>query len=289
MTRQTSSGTRVSSYASCLALGYAALLASSMLVCFPTVAALSELGVGSLPTGDRALFEPGALLLFEVVRVGQARLTSSLGSSALSAVLAALLTLPVAAAVMVRLAHPAPMAWRLWLARAVSPVPTFLMLGGVTMLCRAGVLVLLGFSAARYHDVVFVAFGREPAELALVAAALVVLLVMAVLGALQDLARAVAVAHHAGGFSALRHGLLLARRRALRWLLPWSVAVAATLAAVLMVATAAAVFDLSRPGAWRPAAQFLVCQTAVVMALATRIWWFDRALRLARELSRGED
>ena len=287
MTLTASFRTRISSYASCLALGYAALLASSMLVCLPTLAALSDVGVGRLPAGDRALFEPGALLLLEVVRVGRTRLIGGLESSALSAVFASLLTLPVAAALMVRLERPERRAWGPWLAGAVHPLPSFLMLGGVTTLCRAGVLVLLGFSAVRYHDVVLLAFGRKPADLTLLAAALVAMLLLALLGALQDLARAVVVTQRVDGYSALQRGLLLARRHTPRWLLPWSAAAGGTLAAVLIVAMAGAVFDLGRSDAGIAAARFLVCQTAVVIALASRIWWFDRALRLARVYARA--
>ncbi|MBN1610245.1 MAG: hypothetical protein JW940_26695 [Polyangiaceae bacterium] len=287
MTLLTRLSRRISSYASCVALGYAALLASSVLLCIPTLAVLSELGVGRLPTGDRSLFEPGALLLFEVVRIGRARLTSSLESSALSAALTSLLALPVAAAVMVRLERPGRTAWRLWLACAVRPLSTFLLIGGVTMLCRACVLVLLGFSAAHYRDVVFIAFGAKPADLTLLALALVAMVLMALLGVLQDLARAAAVTHQADGYSALGCALLLARRHVLRWLVPWSIAAAGTLAALLVVATATALFDLSRAGVWRPAAHFLVCQTAIVLAFASRIWWLDRALRLVRVYARA--
>jgi hypothetical protein len=282
-----SSRARISHAASCVALCYAALLASSVLACLPTVTLLDELGVGRLPGGERALFEPGALLLLEVVRLGWARFARSLASSALVMVLTTLLTLPVTAAVMVRLERPEKTAWRPWLAGAVRSLPTFLMLGGITLLCRAGVLVLIGLSAARYHDVVLVAFGDKPADLALVAAAVVTMLLLGVLGALQDLARAVAVTHSADSYSALQHGLQMAWRRPLRWALPWSAATAFTLAAMLVPAGAVAVFDVSRPGAWTPVAQLLVCQTATVLALTSRIWWFDRALRLARTYARA--
>jgi hypothetical protein len=287
MSTSASLGRGFARYACCLALSYIALLVSSILVCLPTLAVLRDLGIGRLPGGDRTLFEPGALLLLEAVRIGRTQLAGSLESSALSAVLASLCTLPVVAAVMVRLAGPERTAWRLWLGGAVRPLPAFLMLGGVTMLCRAGVSILLGFSAVRYHDVMLAAFGAKPADLTLIATVLVGMLLLATLGALQDLARAVAVTHRVDGYSALQQGLLLARQRTLRWILPWSVAAAGTLAAMLIVAAAAAVFDLSSAGAGTPAVWFLVCQAAVVVALASRIWWFDRALRLARVYARA--
>jgi hypothetical protein len=64
--------------------------ASGWVVAFPIVAALSALGVGSLPGGDRALFAPGGLLLVETLRVGEVPLRAAAQASLLSWVLCAL-------------------------------------------------------------------------------------------------------------------------------------------------------------------------------------------------------
>jgi hypothetical protein len=282
MMRGTRPGTRVSSYAPCLGLSYVALVGSSTLVAFPILAALARIGVGRLPEGDRALFEPGALMLLEIVRLGRPWLARAFEASAILAVASSLTTLPITAAVMVRLMHEKPPQWRVWLGRTLGRVPTFLLLGGVTMLARATVLVVLAVSAARYHDMLRVTSGSRAADLPLLAGTLLATLIVALLGAFQDLTRAVAVARQADGYGALTGGLSIVRHRPLRWLLPWLAAAGGTLAAALVTAWSAAAFDLSRDGAWRASTDFLLTQVAVAMALTTRVWWFDRALQLAR-------
>lgn len=282
MTLRTPSETAIATYASCVALGYTALLAAGAVVTQPTLTALSELGTGALPDGDRVLFEPGALLLLEVLRMGRARLASVLGSTAVLVVVTTLTLVPVSAALMVRLQHRRALPWRAWLAHTLSRVPTFLVLGGVTMLARASILVLLVFSATHYHDILLLAVSPRAADLTLLGGGLLVGLAMGVLGGCQDLARAVAITQAAFGWDALRGGLSLARRYPLRCVAPWLIANSVTLGATLVVAWSAAAFDLSGPGACRPLADFLLSQAAIAVALLARIWWFDRALRLAR-------
>ena len=67
------------------ALLVAAALRSCLgwVVAFPLVAALSALGVGSLPGGDRALFAPSAMLLVETLRVGEVPLRAAAQTSLL--------------------------------------------------------------------------------------------------------------------------------------------------------------------------------------------------------------
>ncbi len=104
--------------------------ASGWVVAFPLVAALSALGVGSLPSGDRALFAPSGLLLVETLRVGELPLRAAAQTSLLSWVLCALAQALPTALVFAAFALP-PTDPGAPFRRALALTPRFIALGAL--------------------------------------------------------------------------------------------------------------------------------------------------------------
>lgn len=255
-------------------------LVAALFVAAPIASAFGGTGVAAHPHGDAVLFEPGALLLVEALRVGAEALVSAFGSSiALLAIASALGLIPVAL-LLVALASSERLQLSSWLGRAIAQVPAFALISGATLLARAVLLVALLIAWGAVDDALDSALSERGADLVLAVGALAGALAWTALGITRDLARASAVRRGRGALAALRAGVAAFSARPLAtllgWLLPasWSVAVLA--AAALTVGA----LHVERPGAWRVVLALAVHQLAVLLLVALRAAWLGRALEL---------
>ncbi len=260
-----------------IALVYGFYLAGGLVAGSPLSAALLSTGAAAGPSGDAALFEPGALILLEALRIGARPLASAVSSSALIALAVALLALvPLAALIATLATRPRPVH------AAVSHFSSFALLAGLTLLLRVLVMggaTLIWMAVEGWFDGAL----SEPTEdklllgwIALTAVAL------ALVGIVQDLARAACVVHDCRALGALSIGLSALRARPGAVLLGWLTPAAWSIALFCGAAFAVGWIDVSRPGGGRAWLAFLVHQLAIFGFIALRAWWLADAVRLTR-------
>lgn len=189
------------------------------LVAAPLGLAFSELA-GNFPTGDSALFTPGATLLIELLRVRPEALTISLQISVLLFVVASGARLLTLSGVVVTLGHSIDRSESA-LTRSVRALPRILSLSGSALVLRGlaiGVLLLsVGWVSSVFEHVT----SERTLDLLLLATAVVCLFPLAILQVILDLARAVAGREGASTWSAARVGMGRLRQRPVYWTTRW--------------------------------------------------------------------
>jgi hypothetical protein len=257
---------------------HAVRVAASALLALPVAALIDGTGVTDLPGGDRALFEPGGLMLLETVRALLPHTGGLVRSSLLSGfALAALLVVPQAI-LLVALSRRERRRVSDVVAEAVRRLPALYSLAALGFLLRClafalGILIAsfardgLAGGDPRAQDLVFVA-GASLGVLGWIAG-----------GAVTDLARAAAVDGRLSARDAARSGLSALGERPLRVAACYALYSAGALVLVGVTAALVTTLDVSRPEAVRFAAVAVLHQlTALALA-------FLRAALLAETLS----
>jgi hypothetical protein len=260
-------------------LAIAALrLGAGFCLALPLQSLVAASGVGLRVEGDRALFEGGAYLLLEVLRLkGPELVALAYGLFPLFA-LALLLGVAGNAALLVALNLGGRLRLDAWLTRALRRMPGLWVLSVGTGLGQL-VLFLLGGALA----------GAVPESmskpLATSAGQVAVWLACAgsagALGGFSDVAKACFVRHEGGIVSALRQAGSCLSRRPLPTCFGWLHYALVLGLGLLAAAKVTEMLDVSKPGSLRVVAVLAVHQLVVLSAVALRASWFSRALRLA--------
>lgn len=258
-----------------LQYGYRVLAA--FVVAYPATKTIGAISA-SFPGGDRALFEPGGFYLLEALRVGSPLVPAAIeGAAVVGAILAFAGLFPLAVSLEV-LRRPSAS-----LGDAVrcgaTRFPTFALVGAVTVLAQVAVIILasaaLGalplhsFLNERNADVLLVVLAAPPA------------LGVFALGVVEDLVRAELVSGDGAWPRALVRALRTLSVRSgdvLRHL--WLPSLGAPLL-VLAAVFATTAIDVSRPGALRVGAVFVMHQLVVLGIVVLRTGWLRGALALA--------
>ncbi len=260
---------------------FASHAVAALLLSMPTSALVAGTGLERFPDGDRALFQPGGMVLAEVARLLVPAAPAHVGSSLISGTLLGILLLVPHAALLVSLSRAGrePQA-AIW-GRAIGHLPTLIALSGLALLAQAIVLfgtTMLGgvirgaLSGATMRNADLAYFG------ALVFGALLVLAI----GLVRDLGRAAAVRDSLGSKQALAIGLLTFARAPGRSLLSWAAPAAVGLALVALGAALTATIDVSRAGAWRVWLVAILHQTIAYALAWCRASWLSTSLAIVK-------
>ena len=253
----------------------------------PVGRAFAGTGVGRLPDGDGALFQPGGLLLVETLRIGGGVLGAAMrGATTTTMVLGAVGLLPLSA-LLAALCHSGKLRLSTWTARALEHVPAFALLSGITLVLQALLAMLTTAMLFALDDPLRRFFDERAHELALATLALPAVLAALFFGLAEDVARAHAVRRRSTGWRAwlAALGLLLRRPGAvlIGWFAPALWAIAALGAAELLTRA----LDVSQPGAARLLGVVVVHQLAALVFAFGRASWLARALVLVDHASGG--
>lgn len=245
-------------------------------ISFPFVAALSALGVGALPGGDRALFAPSGLLLAETVRLGQVALLAALQTALLAWFACALLQALPTALVFATFAAPRHDA-RAPFRRALALTPRFVALGALDYgLCALTfVFALLAWPAASSAS-----GGAEYLLTALVVGSAA--MIAAVISVFVDLARLASLSAGTTLREAVDEAGVELRRRWFGLFSAYLFASGAGALAVALAARGAELYRVEEPGAWRVALVWLLHQSVLVALTLIQGAW-------VRRLSERED
>jgi hypothetical protein len=257
---------------------HAIRVAASVLLALPVAAVIGGTGVTNLPGGDRALFEPGGLMLLETLRTLLPHVGGLVRSSLLAGfALAALLVVPQGI-LLVALSRKQQRAVSDVVAEAVRRLPALYSLAALGFLLRCLLFALAVGLAGFARDAVA---GGDPRTEDLVFVAVVGLGVLGWIagGALADLARAAAVDGACAVHAAARVAFAVLRERPHRVAACYALY---SLAGVVLVVAAGALvakLDVSRPEPARFGA------VAVLHQMTTLALAFLRASVLAETLS----
>jgi hypothetical protein len=240
-------------------------------------------------TGDAVLFAPGAVYLFETVRLAKSALSAALPVSCVLFVLATLLQVLPRGAVIHGMAAPADS-----LASAVqrswASFPRFVLLGGLGFLAQIAVGIFGLWAAQALRQMVGGAERFWSGDLACALVILLCALSICTVGAWVDLARG---AHVRGLNLGEPVSISICAQRALHVLLRHPVrcataALAPTLTVVglaVVVGFVTAALQIERGDSWRWVAVLILHQGVIVGACVAQVSWLSRADRLLRSAS----
>jgi len=256
----------------------------ALLVSYPLVSAVRASGMIAGPEGDSVLFQPGSLLLLELLRVGGPWLSSAAELSLILLGLAAMCELiPLAAALDLLSKPDRPLLERG--ARAMRLFPRFVALGVITLLAQAALLLAASLLGAALKPALATVDERvrSLAPIALMALGLVG---CAWFGGALDIARATLVrraAEDGGARAALAQAVDCLRQRPMRVLLGVYPSVAGSALAILAATWFLARFAPTQVTGRALTLAFATHQLAMVFAIAWRVRWLGAALELSAE------
>jgi hypothetical protein len=251
-------------------------LLSGLCLAWPLASLLGESGIAERAQGDRVLFEGGSYLLLEVARLhGPALLATARGLMPLLAA-ALLLTTLCNACLLTGLGSRAQGGEQGVVTRGLQLLPALVVVGIATGLAQAAVLIVASVAVEAVPEPLR---SPVPATLGQLAVWLTAALGAGALGGFSDVVKASLARSGAG----LRASFLHARRclssrpflATLGWL-PYALALTVS---ILLAAELTEALDVSREGAWRVLAVFLLHQLVILVSVALRAAWYARALR----------
>lgn len=275
---------RVSTSAAACVLLWMSRTVLALFASYPLLLAVRATSMTAGPEGDAVLFQPGSLMLLELLRLGGPSLFSA-GEFALVllGVFAILELIPLAMALDL-LALP-NRALRERLARAIQVFPRFLALGLLTLLLQAALLLASNLLTAAVKPVLASADERLQSLLPI---ALMGLGLMGCgwVGAVLDIARATVVTRtfdEVGARAAFAEAVNCLRQKPLRVLVGPYPSVAGSALAVL-AATWFSARSVAVPSSSAALAfAFVTHQVAMLFSIAWRVRWLNAALELSAE------
>jgi len=256
----------------------------ALLASYPLLLAVRASMMTAGPEGDAVLFQPGALLLLELLRVGGPWLASATELSLLLLGLAAIFELiPLAVALDLLSAGDRPLLQRA--ASALRLFPRFLALGLITLLAQAALLLAASLLGAALKPMLASADERLQ-SLAPIALFSVGLLACGWFGGALDIARATLVRSNlarGGARAALAQAVDCLRQRPLRVLLGVYPSIAGSALAVLAATWFLARFVPTQATGRALALGFAAHQLAMLFAIVWRVRWLGTALELSAE------
>jgi hypothetical protein len=276
--------TRLSSAAAAGMLLWISRTLLGLLVSYPVLSAIRGSGMTRGPDGDAVLFQPGSLLLLELLRVDAVGLTAAAQVSLLLLGLSAIFELiPLALA----------LDW-LWLpkrslgerlTRALGLFPRFLLLSAIALLVQAALLLAASLLGAAFKPVLSSADERvrSIAPLALFGLGLIA---CGWFGGVLDIARATLVRRGASELlvrAAFAHALVCLRERPFRVLIGLYPSVAGSALGLLSAAWLLTRFVPASGSSVAIALSFGAHQLAMLFAIGWRVRWLGAALELSAE------
>jgi hypothetical protein len=253
-------------------LVYVYRLVAGLLLAAPLVAVGSS-AVSGQPRGDAVLWDPGAIMLLEVLRIG-GRSAPALGLPSLAAlILVMLVGLLMFAALVAGLGRRGPLPAGYLAARASAKIGTLAILWGVGHLAEVifgGLVFLLGAK-------IIAALNLDPRteDTARFALTAVVLFAAAVVGVIRDFAMVTTVNDDARFYTACQRAIRAAGGAPLR------IAAAYAARAVPMAATIGfGAWIVGRGSYAGEAIPFLIHQLVIAIAVFLHASWLAAALRL---------
>jgi len=274
--------TRLSTAAAAGVLLWISRTLLALLVSYPILLAVRASGMGSGPEGDAVLFQPGSLLLLELLRIGAPWLTAALRVALLLAFLSAILELvPLAVALDLLWLPGRTLLERV--TRAIRLFPAFLVLSAIALLVQAALLLAASLLGAALKPALSSADERlqSIAPIALIGLGL---LAGGWFGGVLDIARARLVQRapgERGARAAFAHALLCLRRRPFVVLAGVYPSVAGS--ALGCLGAAWLLTRLAPAGPSNVALAFAAHQLAVLFSIAWRVRWLGAALSSSAE------
>ena len=253
---------------------------SSVLIAAPLLFALRASGAGAAPLGDAPLFEPGALVLSEVLRQNSAALFAACETACVIFGVCAVLGLIPLAAAIDALSEPGRPRLAERLTVGVRAFPGFLALSGIALLTQGALLL----GASIVGSTLSAAFRNGDERWGTLAP--IFSLIVGALGAgcctaVLDLARVSLLQRNQGAREALLDALARVRDRGTELLLGYYPNLAGNLFAVAVAAWLVGRADLSRAAAGPLVLAFAAHQLAVFFGIGLRV----RFLGLARDIA----
>jgi hypothetical protein len=272
-------GARISASVSAGMLLWVSRTLLGLLIAYPMLSALDATAIGDGPERDAVLFQPGALLFLELVRVGLPVLGAAFRTTLLLCALSAVLELaPLACALDVL--SGAERSFSARILRSVRAFPTFLSLSGLALAAQAALLLATSLLSGALKSALQ---KTDERALGIAPIALCALGVLAVLWAnsVLDLARAAVIERELGWRDALTHALTVLLEQPLAVLSSSYASAAGGVAAYLTAAWLMTRLSVAGPSGWPIALAFAVHQLALSLGIAWRVRWLDRALSLS--------
>ncbi|HLV21291.1 MAG TPA: hypothetical protein VKZ49_10425 [Polyangiaceae bacterium] len=251
-------------------------LFAAWLVAAPLAAVFAGSGIRSYPQGDALLFEPGSVLLVEVVRLELPALVGALRVGLWIALATAVALLFPLVALWVSLAAPARLGWGTLAARSIDHVPAFALLGGLSLGAKA-LFALVALLFATALSGLSSRMSEPTADGTALALGLATLLGMGAIDLVFDLARAARIRSGVGALAALGVALGVGRRQPLPPALAFYAATGASAGGVLVTAAIVGWLHVER-GPARFALAALLHLAMSLALVAVRAWWLRRAL-----------
>lgn len=262
---------------------WALRLLAAWLLAAPIAGALGGSGVSRFPEGDALLFAPGATYLMEALRRGLGPLVAGLQNAAWFAVILGYLSLVPLAGLLYALCHAGRLRPGDVARAALEQLAPFTLLAGLTLLAQAAVAVLGIILVSVLRASIYASMDVRSADLWLLGAVGLVLLVVLWVGLVEDLARAALVRHQRGLGSALSRALHTARQRPLAALSAWLVPAIWSIAVVAVGALAVGRLHVEHGGSWRVLGALALHQLVALALVGLKAQWLAAALRLVGE------
>jgi hypothetical protein len=253
-----------------------------LLISYPLLLAIKASSMTAGPEGDAVLFQPGSLLLLELLRLGAPWLASALQLGLLLLCLSAIIELIPLAVALDMLSLPGrPLLERLL--RGLRLFPRFVALGAITLLVQAALLLAASLLGAALKPALSSADERlrSVAPIALFGLALVA---CGVFGGVLDIARATLVRRasgESGARSSIAQALVCFRQRPLGLIIGVYPSFAGGALSILLAAWLLTRFVPAQASGATLALGFAVHQLAVLVAIGWRVRWLDAALELS--------
>lgn len=271
--------TRLSTAAAASMLLWISRTLLGSLISYPILLAIRASSMTSGPEGDAVLFQPGSLLLLELLRIAAPALTSAARLALLLAALSAILELIPLALALDLLARPGhPLFERV--TRAFRIFPKFLALGAIALLVQAALLLAASLLGAALKPLL--SSYERLQNIAPIALLGLGLFACAVFGCVLDIARGALATRELGARAALAHALFCLRERPLSVLISAYPSVAGSAFAYLSAAWLLTRLEPSASSSLAIALGFGAHQLAVLFAIAWRVRWLGAALELSR-------
>lgn len=258
--------------------GYLLRVAVAVVLTHPFVSVVKRT-LGGWPDGDRMLYEPGALMLSEVLRLHGTALTGLLEQSALASLLMVPVGAMVASIVLSALASERP---RDALHVVTSALRHFAPVAWLTLLQLVGVggtLLLALVTREGFASAMRGTFSPRTADIASASTLVVGLAAVCAIVIVTDTARAAAVREKLDTASAVVHALRVGARRP--GALGAAFAARASAALLVLTSTLATALHLGLEAPLHAAAVLTMAHAGAFVTACLRASWLARAMDLA--------
>jgi hypothetical protein len=258
-----------------VALYFAYLLIASSLIAGPFVALVSST-VANDPRGDAVLFDPGALMLVEALRLAARGAVGALTASGWNAIFATFLGLLPFAALIAGLGRQGRLSAGYLAARAVRPIGTLALLWGVGLVAQVIFGGLTGLVGAKIIKQLHLSIVGE--DIGRVVLAGVTLLVVLTVGVVRDIAAVAAVNDGSGLYTSVVRALRVTIGAFGR--VAFAYASRGVLGRGAIVAASPLIAWISRGEDPAFGIPFLIHQAAIVFGVFMHASWLAAAIRL---------